>query len=317
MRISFITTVFNEEDSIIGFLNSLFSQSKLPDEIVIVDGESTDNTVKKINLFTIEKKKFVKHIDIKIIKKKGNRSVGRNLAIENTSGEIITCSDAGCFLDKNWLKNIVAPFSHSPVDAVAGYYKGISQNTFEKSLIPYVLVMEDKIKSEFLPSTRSIAFRKSVWKKVGKFQEEYDYNEDYVFAKKLKKENIEIFFEKNAVVYWIPPRTLKQAATMFYRFAFGDAEARIIRPKVVFLFVRYTIAFLFLSFLLRDPTPQRIGIFFFVFLLYVLWSIIKNYKYVREPKAVHYLPMLQFVSDIMVLAGSAYGFIKSLDRRKK
>ncbi len=40
--ISFITTVYNEEGSIIEFLQSLKRQTLLPGEIVIVDGGSTD-----------------------------------------------------------------------------------------------------------------------------------------------------------------------------------------------------------------------------------------------------------------------------------
>ena len=54
MKISFITTVFNEEKTIRAFFDSLFSQSKLPDEIVIVDGGSNDNT---IAILKAEKKK--------------------------------------------------------------------------------------------------------------------------------------------------------------------------------------------------------------------------------------------------------------------
>jgi len=39
MRITLITTVFNEENSIIAFLESIDSQTKLPDEVIIVDGD--------------------------------------------------------------------------------------------------------------------------------------------------------------------------------------------------------------------------------------------------------------------------------------
>ena len=43
-KISFITTVYNEEDSIVEFLQSLKAQTCLPDEMIIVDGGSTDKT---------------------------------------------------------------------------------------------------------------------------------------------------------------------------------------------------------------------------------------------------------------------------------
>ncbi len=219
MRITFITTVYNEEKNIEVFLQSLFSQSLLPDEIIIVDGGSTDNTLYKISnfQFPISKKR------IKIVSKKGNRSVGRNEAIRNATGDIIVCSDAGNILDQKWIENITKPFTKKHVGVVAGYYKGKAKTIFEKCLIPYALVMEDKVNEKtFLPSTRSMAFKKSIWKKVGGFNEEYFHNEDYVFAKRLKKIGTQIVFVKDAVVYWLPRKNIKQAFIMFFRFSFGD-----------------------------------------------------------------------------------------------
>ena len=45
MRISVICTVLNEGESIRRLMDSLVAQSRQPDEIVIVDGGSRDNTV--------------------------------------------------------------------------------------------------------------------------------------------------------------------------------------------------------------------------------------------------------------------------------
>lgn len=126
-----------------------------------------------------------KNIDFKLFFKKGNRAVGRNEAIERATGEVVLCSDAGNILNKNWIKNISEPFYDSKVDVVAGYYRSLSKNVFQKCLAPYVLVMEDRVDPKnFLPATRSIAFRKAVWEKIGGFPEEYSHNEDYVFAQK-------------------------------------------------------------------------------------------------------------------------------------
>jgi glycosyltransferase involved in cell wall biosynthesis len=47
-KLSFITTIYNEEKTIEKFLDSLFFQTKKVNEIIIVDGGSTDTTVEKI-----------------------------------------------------------------------------------------------------------------------------------------------------------------------------------------------------------------------------------------------------------------------------
>ena len=104
MKISFITTVFNEEKTINKFLDSLISQSKLPTEIIIVDGKSNDETIQRIKKYASKFKK--KRVVFTLVIKKGNRSIGRNEAIKNATGDLIVCSDAGNILDRNWIKNI-------------------------------------------------------------------------------------------------------------------------------------------------------------------------------------------------------------------
>ena len=104
--------------------------------------------------------------------------------------------------------------------------------------------MEDKITGgkEFLPATRSMALTKSIWKKAGRFDEQLSHNEDYAFANKLNVIGARVEFCKDAIVNWMPGKNLKQAFVMFFRFALGDAEAKIFRDKVVYIFLRYIFA---------------------------------------------------------------------------
>ncbi len=308
MKVSFVATVFNEEKNIQKFLKSLFLQEQKPFETIIVDGGSSDKTVELI-------KKFSKDNSFKILVlvKKGNRSVGRNEGIRNAKGDVIAVSDAGNILERSWLKKIIEPFKKKDTQVVAGFYKGEAKNIFQKSLIPYVLVMSDRVdKNNFLPATRSMAFKKSVWEKIGKFNEKYSHNEDYVFAKIIEEKEINIHFVREAVVKWIPRNTLKEAFVMFFRFALGDAEAKIFRPKVFFIFYRYFLfGYLFLLNILLNSLPLNIFLLT-LFCVYIFWAIFKNYKYIKNHKAFFYLPLLQLTSDVAVMSGSILGFFKSL-----
>lgn len=308
MKISFITTILNEEESIGKLLESLRDQSVLPDEVIIADGGSTDNTLSVISNFQFKIPN--KNLKVKILKKIGNRSVGRNAAIESSTGDIIVCSDAGCVLDKDWIKNITKPFEDPQIDVVSGYYKGISKTIFQKCLIPYVLVMPDRVNiNNFLPATRSMAFRKPVWEKIGGFDEKYSHNEDYVFAKKIRNK-FKIKFVKEAIVFWYPPKDFKNAFIMFFRFAYGDAEARIFRPKVFLIFLRYIIGVLLFGLAIIKMSVPILSFLLLCLILYVIWSIVKNYKYINDIKAYVYLPLLQFLSDSAVILGTVFGFIK-------
>lgn len=302
MKISFIATVYNEEKTIESFVRSILKQSKLPDEVIITDGGSTDRTVEIL-------KEFGKNISVFV--KKGNRSLGRNEAIKHATGDIIVCTDSGNIVDPSWVKQITTPFNDKTVEVVAGYYKGIAKTIFQNCVIPYALVMPDKIDpNKFLPATRSMAFKKSIWKKVGGFNEQFSHNEDYVFAKKLEATGAKIVFAKEAIVHWIPPNTYKQAFIMMFRFAYGDIEAGIVRSKILLLFARYFLAlyFVFLSSLYRSLVGLILTIL--VFVVYVFWSIVKNYKYVKKKEAVRILPSLQFTADASVILGTLLGLIQ-------
>lgn len=304
-KIAFIATILNEEESIQEFVKSVLAQSKMPSEIILVDGGSTDKTL------TILEKYTKKNI-ITVLLKPGNRSVGRNEAIRYSKSDILVVSDAGCILDTKFIEKIVEPFVDTDIDVVAGYYKGKAKTIFEKCVIPYVLVMEDKVDPQtFLPATRSMALRKSIWKKVDGFDEKYSHNEDYVFARKLKDTSAKIVFQKDAVVYWIPPTTLPHAFKMFYRFAYGDIEAKILRPKVAFIFLRYIFAIF--SLLSVRFISEQFPIFLLCVytVLYVVWSAQKNFKYVGHPSAWVILPFIQITVDIAVMMGSLHALFRT------
>lgn len=274
-KASLIVTVFNEQDTITGFLKSAVNQTVLPEEIVVVDGGSKDNTIKKIHEFITPKE-----VSIKILSKKGNRSVGRNEAVKSSKNEIILCSDAGCILERNWVDEITLPFKDRSVDVVAGYYKGIAKSYFQKCLLPFVLVMKDKIDiNNFLPATRSMAFKKNIWKKIGGFDENLSHNEDYNFALKLKNK-AKIVFAQDAVVKWIPRKNVSESFFMFLRFAYGDGESNLIRGKVLLIYARYAFFVYLVILTFLEKSFFLLSLVFLLPLLYVIWSIKKNYKYV-------------------------------------
>lgn len=308
-KVSVIVTVFNEENTIESLLNALQSQTKKPDEVVIVDAVSTDNT------WEILKKYASKNKYLKIFQKPGIRSVGRNEAIKRSTGKIIAITDAGCIPEKNWLSEIAKPFQDSKVEVVSGFYKGIYSNDFEKCLLPYVLVMPDKAKDDFFPSTRSMAMRRMIYEVYGGFNERFDPSEDYEYAVRLHKRGIKFFFAQKAIVGWLPRKNIQQAFWMFLRFAAGDVIANVLRPKIKWLALRY-LAFFYLFFI----AIQLPKVFIFLTVLavaYMIWAIAKNYKYCKVSTAIFWLPVLQITADIGVLLGTIMGFLYKMGTPKQ
>ncbi|NCN24208.1 MAG: hypothetical protein COU65_02000 [Candidatus Pacebacteria bacterium CG10_big_fil_rev_8_21_14_0_10_42_12] len=304
-KVTVIITVLNEESTILELLKSLEKQSLLPTEVIVVDGGSKDKTIKIVNNFSSNS-----FLNIRLLQKKGNRSVGRNLAIAKSKTDLIAITDAGCVTNKNWLKELVETQKETKSQVVAGYYAGKANTRFEEAVIPYALVMPEKVNpDEFLPATRSMLLRKKVWEKLGGFDEELSDNEDYAFATKIRKNNIKIAFAEKAIVLWKPRNNLPSFFRMIYRFARGDVRADILRPKVALIFLRYFLLLLTTIFVLKfSDWKSVIQLWTPLFVIYSLWAIDKNLKY--TPKSWFYLPLLQISSDIAVMFGSIAGLIR-------
>lgn len=313
MKIAFVTTVYNEEENIELLLESLRKQSKKPDEIIIVDGGSKDKTVYIARNWIKNLKSENLKKGFRLIIKEGNRSKGRNEGVRKSKSDVIISSDSGCVLDKNFIRNISQPFNNPKIDVVAGFYKGLTDSIFQRALIPYILVMPDRVnKKNFLPAARSMAFRKTIWKRVGGFPTEYSQNEDFVFAKRLREVGSNMVFRKNAIVYYIPRKNILESFIMFFKFAYGDAQSGILRPKVFLILLRYILVvwLLIYSYFFRLAFITKAILY--ILLLYIVWSIWKNYRYVKSKKAIVILPTLQIVSDIAIILGTISGFFKSL-----
>ena len=306
MKISIVITVFNEERSVTGLLNSLQSQTVKPDEIVIVDGGSKDKTVEIIRHFQKKNKR------IKLLVERCSRAKGRNLGVDIARNEIVVLTDAGCIVHRNWFERITKPFVNKEVDVVAGFYKMIGKTAFQKALSFFLGVLPSQFDVNFLPSTRSIAFKKKLWLKVGGFPEKLTGTaEDTVFNYKIVQSGANIARVKNAIVEWGMPRTLKEAFNKMFLYAKGDAKTKIWwhptkklsshNIKVLFVLTRYTVGFIGVISAFRNPLLWLVlitGLF-----LYIYWSFRKVYIEFKDYKVGMWGVILQFTSDFAVMAG--------------
>lgn len=309
-KVSLIATIYNEEKSILSLLESIYIGTKIPDEFIIVDAFSKDKTLKIIENFKIKNK----HLNIKIFQKKGNRSIGRNYAISKAKFELIACTDAGCLVDKNWLKNLLLNKQQTLAEVVAGYAKGDPNSNFEKAILPYILVMPDRIdEKNYLPATRSMLMEKKVWKKLGGFDIKLKESEDYDFAHRILENGFKISFAKDAFVYWQSVNNLKDFFKISCNFARGDVLAGLMRKKSKLVFFRY-IFFLFLAIFVNFyKTYLLLPLIIFSLFIYSLLAIFKNRNYFKE--AFYYYPIIQITVDLAVIAGSLVGF-KDFLRKK-
>jgi glycosyltransferase involved in cell wall biosynthesis len=252
LRITVIFTVLNEEVALPRLLDSLAAQTRLPDEVVVCDGGSRDGT---LALLRAERR-----FPLRVIESPGvNISRGRNLAIAAATHDIIACTDAGVRLDPCWLENLTrlwiddlrltidsASNRQSSINNrkwVGGFFLPDPHSTFEIAMGATVLpALGDIRPDKFLPSSRSVAFRKSAWARAGGYPEWLDYCEDLIFDFKLREAFGPCAFAPDALVYFRPRSSLRAFFKQYYLYARGDGKANLWLKRHIARYGTYLVA---------------------------------------------------------------------------
>ncbi|MCB9450556.1 MAG: glycosyltransferase [Anaerolineaceae bacterium] len=237
--ITLIATVLNEGDNIHRLMDSLLRQTRQPDEIVMVDGGSTDATPATIQ-------GYADRLPLRLLVEPGcNISAGRNQAIAAAQGDIIATTDAGVVLEATWLEHLTQPLlDDSDVNVVGGFFLAEADTVFEVAMGATVLPLVDEIDAAtFLPSSRSVAFRKTAWVGVGGYPEWLDYCEDLIFDLRLKATAGAFAFAPDAVAHFRPRTSLSAFFKQYYRYARGDGKADLWRKRHAIRYITYLAVF--------------------------------------------------------------------------
>ena len=100
MKISVALPVYNSEKYIITQLKSIINQTEKPDEIIVCDDKSTDNTVKEIKRFINSSELAKKKIKLFLNSQRYGMDFNFQEAILKCNGDIIFLSDS----DDYWFK---------------------------------------------------------------------------------------------------------------------------------------------------------------------------------------------------------------------
>ncbi len=320
-KVSVIVTVKNEGRALRKLMDSLCAQTRRPDEVVVVDGGSTDDTVEVVREYTAR-------LPLRILVRPGaNISQGRNTAVDAASGEIIASTDAGVRLSPNWLEELIKPFERpNPPSVVSGFFLPDPQSIFEVAMGATVLPTLGEVNLQrrfrrFLPSSRSMAFTKEAWEKVGGYPEWLDYCEDLVFDLKLRDAYGPFAFAPKAIAYFRPRSSLGDFFVQYYRYARGDGKADLWRQRHAVRYLTYLVLIPLIIFLgLRRgplwwlPLPVGCAIVFWTPYKRLL-PMIANYSTWDKIKAILLVPIIRVTGDMAKMIGYPLGVIWRLRRR--
>jgi glycosyltransferase involved in cell wall biosynthesis len=201
LLISLVVPLRNEAQSLGALVDSIRGQTRPPDEIIFVDGGSTDRTPELARELLANDERFR-------VVEAGDATPGRgrNVGVSVARCPWIAFTDAGIRLDPQWLARLAEAVDTDPkAEVVYGNFEPLIRTFFERcAAIAYV---EPKKKTRLADApTRgrfiaSSLMRRDVWQRVGGFPDARAA-EDLIFMERIEAQGIKTSWAASANVEW-------------------------------------------------------------------------------------------------------------------
>ena len=187
MKVSIITTVFNNKETIEDTILSVLSQSYPDIEYIVVDGGSTDGTLDVI-------KKYQERIDKFVSEKDRGLFDGLNKGIKMAEGEIIGILHSDdLFFNKDVIGKVVEKMSSKKADLCWGDLVYVKRDNPEKIVRYWKSSSYEKglFKKGWMPPHTTFFAKKEAFEKYGYYNLDLDMAADYeLMLRFLEKEGL-------------------------------------------------------------------------------------------------------------------------------
>jgi glycosyltransferase involved in cell wall biosynthesis len=191
--VSLIIPVQDEASSIEALIQSINSQTLPPDEVLIVDAGSADETIQRAHAVPIR-------VSLRIIEAgRIYPGVARNTGAAASKLEWIAFTDGGIVLERDWLAGLAAALGEVTA-VVYGSYEPVCDSFF-KQCAAVAYVPGKRPEGIRGPSVASCLVRRSAFEAVGGFPP-YRAAEDLIFINRLQRQGFGRTFAPRAVAHW-------------------------------------------------------------------------------------------------------------------
>jgi glycosyltransferase involved in cell wall biosynthesis len=225
--VAIVIPAYNEERFIGKCLESCIDQTSAPDEIIVVNNKSTDNTASIVRRYQEDNP----HIDIRLLDQNVYQGVTptRNCGFDHVRSDVIGRIDADSIVANDWVATIRRRFQNPDIDAASGpavlYDMPLRGPSFWLEC-----TLKDRVyrtaKDERFLFGANMAIRATAWKGVRHLTQldlEDRLHEDVDLALTLFKSNFEVAYEPTMVV-GISARRVECSPRDFYRYAMRYAR---------------------------------------------------------------------------------------------
>jgi glycosyltransferase len=189
MKVSIITSVYNNKDTIEDAIKSVLNQNYKNIEYIVIDGGSTDGTTDIIKKYQDKISKFISEPDNGIYD-------GLNKGIKSATGDVIAFLHSDdVYADDEVIAKVAKVFEKYNCNGVYGDLVYVSKSS--DKVIRYWKSGEfsiDKLKKGWMPPHPALFLKKEIYQKYGLFDLNFKIAADYDFMLRILKNNPKLIY---------------------------------------------------------------------------------------------------------------------------
>ena len=216
-NISLYVCAYNDEKEIEEVINGILNLDPKPNEIIIVNDGSTDDTLKILN-------KYKNNITIFNLAKNMGLPHARNIAIKNSKNDIVAALDSDVIPEKTWLLKIYNSMIKYNSQLCAGQLIETNLKNNRYNYWRNIHLMH-KIFRKTIPDVHSfiagsnMILNKNAWSKVDGYDEQYlSAADDVHFCNKLRNNGFKISYDNDAYCYHLQNDNLETLLNRCWRY---------------------------------------------------------------------------------------------------
>jgi len=308
----------NDAASVKPTMDAIFASTRLPDQIVVADGLSTDGTRELIAQY------IDRGVPIRVV---SNPTLwaggGRNLAVQETECDVLVLNDFGNVIEPGYIEAIVRPFEDDDnVDLVCGLFEMQATTSFEHCVAAihypghYMLhkyraeELVQRFPRVLLPGGLCTAVTRRAWLAAGGQPEWLAKGQDKLFSRKIYALGYKSAVAIDARLKHHVRRNLSELFRQVYYYGRGNGQMQFVSRHVLYLLMTYGSILLLLILGTLNLFFALCGIL--LFLLYAWHSgvrkIIQADSGVKLPKYIPIALKILLVRDIGSILGHIVGW---------
>lgn len=324
LNVSIIIPIRNEERFITRCLKSILQQSVKPDEIIVVDGRSTDQTREIIRQFMIT------YPQIQLLDNPQQTApYAMNLGVQASTGEIILRVDGHCEIAPDYIERCLETLHKTGAGCVGGPLRNEGETYWAKAI---ALAMSSPFgvgNALFRYAQQAMevdtlafgAYHRSVIEQVGPFNEELTRNQDDEYNYRVRAAGYKIWLDPRIRSTYYTRSNLRSLWKQYFQYGYFKVKVMRIYPKSIQ--IRHLVPGLFVlaltaSSLLSFITPWGLAALLLILLPYLSLNIFFSLR--QSSQQFNYLIALIIIFPTLHLAygcGFWFGLIQAILHPKK